>query len=80
MILEIDFDQMSAEMNGKGWFRHRNIIMTLGKEFDRALPLAVQVPTYADHLSRVAFVAKLVAHLSQGAFLPSPTWFIPDPF
>lgn len=64
-IFELEMDGLSRLFGSKFQYHMRRVIFTLGDKFDEALPLCVQVPEWADHASRVAFLTRLLNSLQK---------------
>ena len=65
IILDIGFDEMSADMGSHGWYRNRKLIALLGWNYEAILPYLGQLPQDADFATRRDFLANLWAALAK---------------
>lgn len=64
MIMELPCEDYS-ERSGKKWAWHmKETITNLGRNFDKGLAYAVQVPEWADRRSRLRFLARVCGELA----------------
>lgn len=62
-VFELDLDGLAGLFGTKFQYEMRRVIFILGDHFDAALPLCSRVPEWADHASRVGFLARLLNSL-----------------
>ena len=73
LILEIRYDEFAKKFGKKWAWRLKETISVLGKNFEKALWYAAQVPEWADYTSRMLYVCRVCGELSG-----LKAWLLPE--
>jgi len=64
LILEIHYDDFAAKFGKKWAWRLKDSITVFGKNYEKALWFAAQVPEWADYRSQLLYLCRVCGELS----------------